>query len=66
MSKESNLDKIKNLPEFTKQFGGLVIIILLVISSFFVLNIIIEFYKKYSDENCNNWRPRNRKNFNNQ
>ena len=40
MSKESNLDKIKNLPEFTKQFGGLVIIILIVISSFFVLNIM--------------------------
>ncbi len=40
MFKESNLDKIKNLPEFTKQFGGLVIIILIVISSFFALNIM--------------------------
>ena len=40
MSKESNLDKIKNLPEFTKQFSGLVIIIIIVISSFFVLNIM--------------------------
>ena len=50
MSKESNLDKIKNLPEFTKQFGGLVIIILIVISSFFVLNIMFgggdEFVRK--------------------
>jgi len=40
MFKESNLDKIKNLPEFTKQFGGLVIIILIVILSFFALNIM--------------------------
>ena len=40
MSKENYLAKIKDLPEFTKQFGGLVIIILIVISSFFVLNIM--------------------------
>ena len=40
MSKENYLDRIKELPEFTKQFGGLVIIVLIIISSFFVLNII--------------------------
>ena len=40
MSKENYLDRIKELPEFIKQFAGLVIIVLIVISSFFVLNII--------------------------
>ena len=40
MSKENYLKKIKELPEFIKQFGGLVIVVLIVISSFFVLNII--------------------------
>ena len=40
MSKENYLDRIKELPEFTKQFGGLVIILLIIISSFFVLNIM--------------------------
>ena len=40
MSKENYLERIKELPEFIKQFGGLVIVILMVISSFFVLNII--------------------------
>ena len=40
MSKENYLNKIKDLPEITKQFGGLVIIILIIISSFFVLNIM--------------------------
>ena len=40
MSKENYLSKIKSLPETTKQFGGLVIIVLTVIFSFFVLNIM--------------------------
>ena len=40
MSKENYLNKIKDLPEITKQFGGLVIIVLIIISSFFVLNVI--------------------------
>jgi len=40
MSKENYLKRIKELPEFIKQFGGLVIVVLIVISSFFVLNII--------------------------
>ena len=40
MSKENYLDKIKELPEFTKQFGGLVIILLIIISFFFALNIM--------------------------
>ena len=39
MSKENNLNRIKDLPETTKQFGVLVIIILIIISTFFVLNI---------------------------
>jgi hypothetical protein len=40
MSKENYLDRIKELPEYIKQFGGLIILVLIVISSFFVLNII--------------------------
>jgi len=40
MSKKNYLNKIKDLPEITKQFGGLVIIVLIIISSFFVLNIM--------------------------
>ncbi len=40
MSKENYLEKIKELPESIKQFGGLVIVVIIVISSFFVLNII--------------------------
>ena len=40
MSKVNYLTRIKELPEFIKQFGGLVIIILIVISSFFALNIM--------------------------
>ena len=40
MSKENYLDRIKELPEHIKQFGGLVIMILTVILSFFVLNIM--------------------------
>ena len=40
MSKENFLNKIKYLPETTKQFGGLVLIILIILSSFYALNII--------------------------
>ncbi len=40
MLKENYLDKIKELPEFIKQFGGLVIIVLIIIASFFALNIM--------------------------
>ena len=40
MSRENYLNKIKDLPENAKQFGGLVMIILVIISSFFVLNIM--------------------------
>ncbi|MFL2851676.1 MAG: hypothetical protein ACJZ76_01585 [Candidatus Pelagibacter sp.] len=40
MFKENYLDRIKELPEHIKQFGGLVIMILTVILSFFVLNIM--------------------------
>ena len=40
MSKENYLEKIKKLPEYIKQFGGLVIVLLIVISSFLVLNVI--------------------------
>ena len=40
MLKQNYLNKIKDLPEFTKQFGGLLILILTVIFSFFLLNII--------------------------
>ena len=39
MLKENNLNRIKDLPETTKQFGGLVIIILIIIFTFFALNI---------------------------
>ena len=39
MSKENYIDKIKDLPEITKQFGGLVIILLIIIFCFFILNI---------------------------
>ena len=37
---ENDLYKIKELPEFVKQIGGLLILILIIISSFFVLNIM--------------------------
>ena len=37
-----------------------------IVNYFFRLNIIVEFYKKYSDENCNHRRSGNWKNFNNQ
>ena len=40
MSKENYFHKIKELPEITKQFGGLVIMIIIVILSFAILNSI--------------------------
>ena len=40
MIKETNLAKIKELPDQIKQTGGLVILILIIIFSFFVLNIM--------------------------
>ena len=40
MSKEDYFHKIKELPETTKQFGGLVLMIIIVISSFAILNNI--------------------------
>ena len=40
MTKDNFLNKIKYLPEATKQFGGLVIIILVIILSFFSLNMM--------------------------
>ena len=40
MLKENYLNKIKELPEFVKQTGGLIVLILIIISSFFVLNIM--------------------------
>ena len=38
--KENYLNKIKELPEFVKQTGGLLVLILIIISSFFILNIM--------------------------
>ena len=40
MSKENYFHKIKELPETTKQFGGLVLMIIIVVSSFAILNNI--------------------------
>jgi len=40
MFKEDYLNKIKELPETVKQFGGLILILLVIFSSFFVLNTI--------------------------
>ena len=40
MSKENYLNRIKNLPETVKQFGGLVIIVLIIFFSFSILNIM--------------------------
>ncbi len=40
MLKEIYLDKIKELPESIRQMGGLVILILVIISFFFVLNVM--------------------------
>ena len=36
MSKENYLNKIKDLPETVKQFGGLVLIVLIIFFSFYV------------------------------
>ena len=38
MSIENYLNRIKELPETLKQFGGLILILLVIFSSFFVLN----------------------------
>ena len=38
MSKENYLDKIKELPESIKKFGGLVTLMLIIFLSFFILN----------------------------
>jgi hypothetical protein len=40
MSKENYLNKVKDLPETVKQFGGLVLIVLIIFFSFSVLNIM--------------------------
>ena len=40
MSKENNLFKIKELPETIKQFGGLALLMIIVILSFAILNNI--------------------------
>ena len=40
MSKENYLNKIKDLPESIKQFGGLVFIVLIIFISFSVLNVM--------------------------
>ena len=40
MSKENYLNKIKDLPETVKQFGGLVVIVLIIFFSFSILNIM--------------------------
>ena len=40
MSKENYLNRIKDLPETVKQFGGLVIIVLVIFFSFSILNIM--------------------------
>ena len=40
MSKEDYLNRIKELPETLKQFGGLILILLVIFSSFIVLNTI--------------------------
>jgi len=40
MSKENYLNKIKDLPETVKQFGGLVLIVFVIFFSFSVLNIM--------------------------
>ena len=40
MSKENYLNKIKDLPETAKQFGGLVLIVLIIFFSFSILNIM--------------------------
>ena len=40
MSKENYFNRIKDLPETVKQFGGLVIIVLVIFFSFSILNIV--------------------------
>ena len=40
MSKENYFNRIKDLPETVKQFGGLVIIVLVIFISFSILNIM--------------------------
>ncbi len=40
MFKENFFNRIKDLPETTKQFGGLLLIILIILFSFFALNIM--------------------------
>jgi len=40
MLKENYLNRIKELPDFIKQTGGLLVLIIIIISSFFVLNIM--------------------------
>ena len=40
MSKENYLNKIKELPESIKQFGGLLLIVIIIFFSFSVLNIM--------------------------
>ena len=40
MLKGIYLEKIKELPEFIRQISGLVILVIVIISSFFVLNIM--------------------------
>jgi len=40
MSKENYLNKFKELPETIKQFGGLVLIVLIIFFSFSILNIM--------------------------
>ena len=40
MSKENYLNRIKDLPDTVKQFGGLVLIVLIIFFSFSVLNIM--------------------------
>ena len=40
MSKENYFDKIKELPDAIKQFGGLIAMILVIMFSFFILNNI--------------------------
>ena len=40
MSKENYLNRIKDLPETVKQFGGLVLIVLIIFFSFSILNIM--------------------------
>ncbi len=40
MSKENYLSRIKDLPENVKQFGGLLLIVLIIFFSFSILNIM--------------------------